>query len=158
MATPRNGQLVSWVDGRTPIRVLVVDDNPTDQTLTRLLLAGDGYVVETADDAFQALRALDASAPRVILLDLEMPGMNGLELARRLRAHPRRGELLVVAVTACAMNGDAQRALAAGCDGYVTKPIDPDGFLALIAQRLGLISAKRITARKLVPGSRDSSS
>jgi len=104
--------------------ILIVDDNAQNLKLVRVLLSGEGYDVRTAGDAEEALAALESFSPRLILMDLQLPGMDGLELTRRLKADPARRSIAIVALTAYAMKGDEQRALAAGCDGYVTKPID----------------------------------
>ena len=105
-------------------RILIVDDNPTNQKLMRVLLASHGYEVIAAGNAEEALELLEGRPPRLILMDIQLPGMDGLELTRRLKKDPATAAILVVAVTAYAMKGDAERAQAAGCDGYVTKPID----------------------------------
>lgn len=104
--------------------ILVVDDNPTNKKLLSFVLASSGYHVRTAADAKEALAALQHEAPRIILLDLQLPGIDGLELTRRLKADPRTRDILIVAVTAYAMKGDEQKARDAGCDAYVTKPIN----------------------------------
>lgn len=104
--------------------ILVVDDNPSNLKLTRLLLANEGYEVRTAEDPQQALAALGSFQPRLILMDIRLPGMDGLELTRRLRADPSLEGVVILAVTAYAMKGDEQKAREAGCDGYVAKPID----------------------------------
>ena len=116
--------------------VLVVDDNAVNLKLTRVLLRGAGYDVQTAADAEEALRLLHACKPRLILMDVQLPGVSGLELTRNLKADERTREVLVVALTAYAMKGDEEKALAAGCDAYVTKPIDTDALLALVAKLL----------------------
>lgn len=141
------------------VQTLVVDDNPANLKLTKVLLTGEGYSVRTAQDARSALAMLETFMPKVILLDLGMPGMNGFELARRLAAHPLRREFVVIAVTAFAMKGDAERAFAAGCEGYVSKPIDPDTLLRTIAQRLAEKTPPQpLKARNLGRESRGSSS
>lgn len=112
--------------------VLVVDDNPLNMKLVTFLLRKERYHVMTAADADEALRVLRDFHPRLILMDLQMPGIDGLTLTRQLRADPRYAETVIVAVTASAMKGDAQRAAEAGCDGYVTKPIDTRSFPGLI--------------------------
>jgi CheY-like chemotaxis protein len=104
--------------------ILVVDDNPTNMKLLFFVLSAQGYEIRMATDALEALAVLETFEPRLVLLDLQLPGMDGLELARRLRAEPRFANLLIVAVTASAMKGDEERAVSAGCDGYITKPID----------------------------------
>ncbi|HVU04982.1 MAG TPA: response regulator [Polyangiaceae bacterium] len=117
-------------------RILVVDDNPQNLKLVRLILSGEGYDVRTAGDAEEALRVLSEFPAELVLMDLQLPGMDGLELTRRLKADPKTAATIVVALTAYAMKGDDQKALAAGCDGYVTKPIDVDELPALVARLL----------------------
>jgi len=104
--------------------VLVVDDNSQNLKLVRVLLRTEGYEVRTAVDAEAALGELEAFTPRLILMDLQLPGMDGLELTRKLKADPARRDIAIIAVTAYAMKGDEEKARAAGCDGYVAKPID----------------------------------
>jgi CheY-like chemotaxis protein len=116
--------------------ILVVDDNPQNLKLARVLLSIEGYEVRTAADAEEALRILESFAPRLILMDLQLPGMDGLELTRRLKADPARRGIIVIALTAYAMKGDREKALAAGCDGYVSKPIDTVALPRLIAEHL----------------------
>jgi len=116
--------------------ILVVDDNPQNLKLARVLLRSEGYRVETAVDAEEALRVLQTFAPRLILMDLQLPGMDGLELTRRLKADPARRHIVVVALTAYAMKGDEEKALAAGCDDYVAKPIDTRALIARVDQLL----------------------
>jgi CheY-like chemotaxis protein len=116
--------------------ILVVDDNPTNLRLLRLLLSGESYAVRTAGDAGEALAVLKEFRPRLILLDLQMPGMNGFELARRLKSDAATQDIVIVALTAYAMKGDEERAREAGCDGYVSKPIDTRALPALIARHL----------------------
>ncbi len=101
-----------------------------------MLLSSAGYDVRTAPDAEEALRVLDSFSPRLILMDLQLPGMDGLELTRRLKADPARRGIIIVALTAYAMRGDREKALAAGCDGYVSKPIDTDGLPTVVAAHL----------------------
>ena len=116
--------------------VLVVDDNAMNLKLVRFLLTKRGYRVRTASSADEALVALEAEAPALILMDLQLPGMDGLELTARLRERPALAQVPIVAVTASAMRGDEERALAAGCDGYVAKPIDTHTFPGIIAAHL----------------------
>jgi CheY-like chemotaxis protein len=116
--------------------ILVVDDNPTNLKLLRLLLSGESYAVRTAGDAGEALAVLKEFRPRLILLDLQMPGMNGFELARRLKSDAATQDIVIVALTAYAMKGDEEKAREAGCDGYVSKPIDTRALPALIARHL----------------------
>jgi CheY-like chemotaxis protein len=115
-------------------RILVVDDNPANLKLMKFLLDGEGYEARTAADAEEALATLQEFQPRLILMDLQLPGMSGLDLTRRLKADPATQAVVVLALTAFAMKGDEQRALDAGCDGYVAKPIDVETLPALIAR------------------------
>ena len=116
--------------------ILIVDDNAQNLKLVRVLLASEGYDVRTAVDAESALELLDTFTPRLILMDLQLPGMDGLELTRQLKADPERRSISVVALTAYAMKGDEVKALAAGCDGYVAKPIDVETLPRIVQQHL----------------------
>ena len=104
--------------------ILIVDDNLLNLKVVRVLLTVEGYDVRTALNADEALALLRTFHPRLILMDLQLPGMDGLALTRRLKADPATSDIRVVALTAYAMKGDDQKALAAGCDGYIPKPID----------------------------------
>jgi CheY-like chemotaxis protein len=115
-------------------RVLIVDDNPTNLKLVAYLVKANGYDVDTAADANAALAAIAAHRPRVILMDLQLPGIDGLELTRRLKADPATSDISIIAVTAYAMKGDQEKAMEAGCDDYVTKPIDTRALPELIAR------------------------
>jgi len=119
--------------------VLIVDDNAQNLKLVRVLLLSEGYDVRTAVDAEEALRVLETFTPSLILMDLQLPGMDGLELTRQLKADPERHSIAIVALTAYAMKGDELKALTAGCDGYIAKPIDveelPKTLSALLARR-----------------------
>jgi len=116
--------------------VLIVDDNPQNLKLAKVILAAEGYEVRTAIDAEDALRILDSFTPSLILMDLQLPRMDGLELTRRLKADPARREIVIIALTAYAMKGDDQKAFAAGCDGYMSKPIDIDALPRVVAEYL----------------------
>jgi CheY-like chemotaxis protein len=105
-------------------QILVVDDTPVNLKLTRILLTHEGYDVRTANSAEEALAMLDSIHPRMVLADIQMPGMDGLEMTRRIKRDPRYRDILVVALTALALKSDEERAREAGCDGYITKPID----------------------------------
>jgi CheY-like chemotaxis protein len=104
--------------------ILIVDDNQANLKLIRLLLQSEGYEVRTAADGEEAQELLKTFRPRLILMDIQLPGMDGLELTRRLKVNPETREIRVVALTAYAMRGDEQKACEAGCDGYIPKPID----------------------------------
>jgi two-component system cell cycle response regulator len=121
-----------------PEPILVVDDNPTNLKLIRVLLSSAGYRVEGAADAEEAQQILRRYQPRLILMDLQLPGKDGLTLTRELKADPATRGIVVVALTAYAMKGDEVRAREAGCDGYVTKPINtrtlPEEIARFLAQ------------------------
>lgn len=104
--------------------ILIVDDNPVNMKLIRVLLAGEGYHVRTATDAGEALTVLKEFHPHLILMDIQLPGIDGLELTRLLKAEPSTRDITILGLTAFAMKGDEERILAAGCDGYIPKPID----------------------------------
>lgn len=120
-----------------PEPILVVDDNPANAALLMFLLTQEGYEARSAADAHEALSLLDEFEPRVIMMDIQLPRMDGLALTRLLKSDPRRKHILVVALTAYAMKGDEERARAAGCDAYVSKPIDTRTLPALLAGLLG---------------------
>ncbi len=112
--------------------ILVVDDNPDNLMLTQILLDMAGYDVHTAVDAEQAREALKQSRPSLILMDIQLPGMDGLDLTRPLRQTPEFRDVPIVALTAYAMKGDEENARRAGCDGYITKPIDTRTFASVV--------------------------
>jgi CheY-like chemotaxis protein len=114
-------------------RILVVDDNAINLALTCYVLNGAGYLVEEAVDAEHARESLKRVTPDLILLGLALPGMDGLTLTRELKADERLKNIPVVALTASAMTGDEQKALQAGCAGYITKPIDIRQFQKQVA-------------------------
>ena len=114
--------------------VLVVDDTPMNLKLTSVLLRSEGFEVYTASGAEEALSLLQTTKPNLVLMDLQMPEVNGLELTRMLKANPATAEIPVVALTAYAMLGDEKRALDAGCVGYITKPINTREFRKTICQ------------------------
>jgi CheY-like chemotaxis protein len=113
--------------------ILVVDDNAMNLKLARVVLEAEGYDVQVARDAAEAQASLAGRVPRLILMDLQLPGMDGLELTRRIKADPATRAIPVVAMTAYAMKGDEEKARAAGCDGYLSKPIDTRTFPASVA-------------------------
>jgi CheY-like chemotaxis protein len=117
-------------------RILVVDDNDLNLKLMTYLLATEDCEVLTAVDAQQARRTLSESKPDLMLLDLQLPDMDGLQLTRLLREDPATSSLRIVAVTAYAMKGDEERAKAAGVDVYVTKPIAKDEFRKTVSRLL----------------------
>ena len=112
--------------------ILIVDDNASNLKLLRVLLETEGFAVRTAEHAYAALQVLLEFHPRLILMDIQLPGMDGLTLARELKANPKTADITIVAITAYAMKGDEERALASGCNHYLTKPIDT----RLLAQQI----------------------
>jgi two-component system, cell cycle response regulator DivK len=116
--------------------ILVIDDNAINLKLVRVLLTSAGYEVRVAIDAEDAMQVLESFRPRLILMDLQLPGKDGLTLTRELKAAPETSDIVIIALTAYAMKGDEERALAVGCDGYVTKPIDTRGLPGRIAAYL----------------------
>jgi CheY-like chemotaxis protein len=116
--------------------ILIIDDNETNLKLLNIILTKEGYVVTTAPDAEQALLILQSLIPDLILTDLQLPGMDGFELTRRIKNNPITSATPVIAITAFAMKGDREKVLAAGCDDYVAKPIDTRGLPALIEKML----------------------
>jgi CheY-like chemotaxis protein len=118
------------------IPILVVDDNPVNVKLAIELLRFEGYAVSHAIDAESAHSMIQTAPPALVLLDLQLPGMDGLALARLLKADERTRHVRLIAFTAHAMKGDTERAAEAGCDGYLTKPIDTRKFPGQIAAYL----------------------
>ena len=108
--------------------ILIVDDNEMNVKLLRWLLEKHGYVVQTASDAQTAREGIRAAHPQLVLMDIQLPDIDGLQLTREFKADPGLRSIPIVAVTSYAMKGDRQRAVAAGCDGYITKPIDTKQF------------------------------
>jgi len=139
---PRRPEPVAPIPPRLPLhpaKVLLVEDNPVNERVAVGLLAGRGHEVTVAHDGFAALRAFDAGAFDVILMDVQMPGMGGLEATTAIRERERRtgGHVRIVAMTAHAMTGDRERCLAAGMDDYLAKPVDRETLLDAI-ERPGL--------------------
>ena len=116
--------------------ILIVDDNAQNLKLARVVLANEGFDVHTASNAEDALQLLRTVTPRLILMDIQLPGMDGLELTRRLKADPATRAVRVIALTAYAMKGDDEKAFAAGCDGYITKPIDVERLPVVVSSYL----------------------
>ena len=116
--------------------ILIVDDNTQNLKLARVVLANEGFDVHTASNAEDALQLLRTVTPRLILMDIQLPGMDGLELTRRLKADPATRAVRIIALTAYAMKGDDEKAFAAGCDGYITKPIDVERLPIVVSSYL----------------------
>ena len=119
-----------------PESILVVDDNADNRDLTQILLECEGYEVRLAEDAPRALSILESFRPDLILMDVQLPGMDGLDLTRRLRLMPALRGVTIVALSAYAMATEKQNAQEAGCDGYITKPINTRSFARLVREYL----------------------
>ena len=117
-------------------RILIVDDNTVNLKLASDVLGTEGYTIVTAADAELAQEFLKHTKPDLILMDIALPGMDGLTLTRRLKDDKRLKHIPVIALTAFAMKGDEQKAAEAGCDGYITKPIDTRKLPQLVAELL----------------------
>jgi two-component system cell cycle response regulator DivK len=129
--------------------VLIVDDNPVNLKLVRAVLAAEGYDIRTAGDGSEALTVLAKFRPRLILMDVQLPGDNGFELTRRLKSDPATRDIVVVAVTAYSIPGDEEKAHRAGCSGLITKPLDSRTLPAAIQLHLG---ARQVTQPAFQPG------
>ena len=121
--------------------VLIVEDNEANQLLARSVLERDGYRVEIASAADEALEKLAGKLPNLILMDIQLPGQDGLSLTRQLKAAPATANIPIIALTAHAMIGDREATLAAGCAGYIAKPIDTRTLGEQIRQILAPASA-----------------
>lgn len=117
-------------------RILVVDDNEANQLLTSAILERAGYVVSVAATSDEARSVMRETTPDLILMDVQLPGEDGLTFTRRLRSDPATAAIPIVALTALAMAGDRERTLDAGCSGYISKPIDTRTFAEDISKYL----------------------
>jgi len=109
-----------------PARILYIEDYPDNRMLIRRVLMAEGYEVLEAGDAQEALRLALSNPPDLILMDINLPEVDGYTLTARIRSTPRLAHIPVVAITANVMKGDRERVLEAGCDGYIQKPVDID--------------------------------
>jgi len=119
--------------------ILIVEDNPTNMKLSTFLLESADYTVLAATNAEIGLTLAREARPDLILMDIQLPGMDGLEATALLKADGATRGIPVIALTALAMKGDEERILAAGCDGYIAKPLDYKDFLATIRARLATL-------------------
>ena len=117
-------------------KVLIVEDNAANMTLATFLLQSAGHTVLSATDAEAGLTLARGEQPNLILMDIQLPGMDGLEATALLKGDQATRDIPVIALTALAMKGDEERIRAAGCDGYVAKPMHYQDFLATIAAQL----------------------
>lgn len=118
-------------------KILLVEDNPVNRRLAEFLLRSHGYLVSEAATAQEAFEIMKTERPDLIVMDIQLPEMDGLEATRKLKEDPSLCDIPVVAVTSYAMKGDREKALAAGCVGYVTKPIDKTIFIEEVDSHLG---------------------
>ena len=118
------------------MKILLIEDNEVNRRLAGFLLRSQDYQVREAPSAEDAFEILKTEQVDLIVMDIQLPGMDGLEATTRLKAEPATANIPVIAVTSYAMAGDREKALAAGCSGYVTKPIDKTIFLAEISRHL----------------------
>ena len=117
-------------------RILVVDDHPDNRRILRDLLASAGFEILEATTGEDAVARAEATVPDLILMDIQLPGIDGYEVTRRIKANPALRHIPVIAVTSYALSGDEVKALEAGCDAYVTKPFDPAELLEKIKEFL----------------------
>jgi two-component system, cell cycle response regulator DivK len=117
-------------------RILVVEDQEDNLQILRDLLTNAGYDMIEAEDGEQALAAAAAQRPDLILMDIQLPVMDGYEATRRLKADPALKDIPIIVVTSYALSGDEEKARAAGCNGYVSKPYSPRALLAKIHEHL----------------------
>ncbi len=117
-------------------RILLIEDNPQNRYLASFLMEARGWEMVHAEDGPTGIELAAKSQPALILLDIQLPGMDGYAVARALRADPTLAGIPIVAVTSYAMAGDRERCLAAGCNGYIEKPIDPETFAVDVEQFL----------------------
>ena len=135
----------------TPRRVLIIDDNDLNVQLASFVLSHAGFAVESAADATQGLLQIPLFRPDLILMDIQMPDMDGLTLTQRLKADPATRHIVVVAFTAYAMKGDEAKMRSAGCDGYIAKPIDVGTFAARVGSHLAAETNGRAPAVEWAP-------
>ena len=123
-------------------RILLVEDNPQNRRLAQFLLKSRGYMVYEATTGEAALELARTHLPDLILMDLQLPGVDGYDVTQRLKEDAATAAIPVVALTAYAMQGDRDKALAVGCAGYITKPIDTQRFPADVQRYLALAREK----------------
>jgi CheY-like chemotaxis protein len=117
-------------------RVLIVEDNPVNLRLAQFLLEKRGFTVRKAGSGAECLAEMAQEVPDIVLMDIQLPGEDGLAVTRKIRSDPRLAHIIVVALTAHAMAGDREKILGAGCDGYIAKPVDPQSLASEVARYL----------------------
>jgi two-component system, cell cycle response regulator DivK len=120
-------------------RILVVEDQPDNRRILRDLLSNAGYELIEAESGEEALAAVEVQRPDLILMDIQLPVMDGYEATWRLRSNPELKSIPIIAVTSYALAGDEAKALAVGCNAYVTKPFSPRALLAKVQEHLALV-------------------
>jgi len=118
-------------------QILLVEDNPVNRRLVEFLLKSKGYEVWWSSSAPEAFKLLKEKQPDLILMDIQLPEMDGLTATKHLKADPETRDIPVIAVTSYAMKGDEDKAREAGCNGYIAKPLDKAVFLEMVAKTLG---------------------
>jgi len=124
-------------NGHRHNRILLVEDNASNRELAKMVLAGNGFDVDIATDGDEGLRKATSKVYDLVLMDIELPGMDGLTVTRMLRSDPKTASMPIVALTANAMKGSEQEAIAAGCSGYISKPIEVASFVQRISAFIG---------------------
>ena len=125
------------------MRIMVVEDQEDNRQILRDLLGNNGYDLIEAWDGETALATLASQRPDLILMDIQLPGIDGYEVTRRIKADPGLRGIPIIAVTSFALGGDAEKAFEAGCDAYVTKPYSPRQLLAKVREYLPLATPTR---------------
>ncbi|MCE2401494.1 response regulator [Candidatus Poribacteria bacterium] len=124
------------MSAESPKSILVIEDQALNRKVVRIVLQSEGYEVIEAINAAEALACLEANVPALILMDIALPGQSGEELTRQIKADPEKCSIPIIALTAAAMSGDRERLLKAGCDDYLSKPIDTQELLERVAHYL----------------------
>ncbi len=117
-------------------RILVIEDNENNMYLIRFILEKNGYEVIEARKGLTGVKLAIKEKPELVIMDIQLPDIDGLEATKRIRSIESEGHIKIVAVTSYAMTGDKEKALSAGCDGYIEKPINPDTFINEVEQIL----------------------
>jgi CheY-like chemotaxis protein len=128
-------------------KVLIVEDNPMNMRLIEMILKSDNYLLLKARDGEEALAIAAMDHPDLVLMDIRLPRLSGLEVARRLRKTAQFSHIPIIALTAHAMKGDEEKAIEAGCDSYVSKPIDTRKLPRLVAKTLAAHHKQEAKAR-----------
>jgi len=122
------------------VKILYVEDNPENRLLVRRILMAENFDVFEAGDAYQAMKIIETTQPDLILMDINLPEIDGYTLTARIKKNPKLSQVPIIALTANVMKGDRERILDSGCDGYIQKPIDVDALPILIRSYLGDVS------------------